>query len=218
MWRSAQPRSGTRRWYRAGREKSPSACHEGPDVSSSPADLGGEEMKGLMQDYPLTVQHMLWRAERLFSRKEIVSKREAGVHRYSYTDLAKRVHQLANVLTRLGVREGDRVATLAWNNYRHLELYYAIPCMGAVLHMLNLRLSPDQLAYIANDAADSVIFVDESLLPLLNQFRDRIPSLRRVVVLNDEYESLLAAAPPRFEWPELDERPASALCYTSATT
>ena len=84
--------------------------------------------------------------------------------------------------------------------------------------MLNLRLSPDQLAYIANDAADSVIFVDESLLPLLNQFRDRIPSLRRVVVLNDEYESLLAAAPSRFEWPELDERTASAMCYTSGTT
>src|SRR5437016_10925031 len=231
MWRSAQPRSGTRRWYRAGREKSPSACHEGPDVSSSPADLGGEEMKGLMQDYPLTVQHMLWRAERLFSRKEIVSKREAGVHRYSYTDLAKRVHQLANVLTRLGVREGDRVATLCWNNYRHLELYYAIPCMGAVLHTLNLRLFPKDLEFIIQDADDQLIFVDQTLIPILNQLAGKMPSVKQIVNISNgqplpehqlgellDYETLLAAESEQFEWPRLKENQAAAMCYTSGTT
>jgi fatty-acyl-CoA synthase len=109
-------------------------------------------MRGLMQDYPLTVQHMLWRLERLFARKEIVTKREDGLHRYTYGEFARRVHQAANVLTRLGVKQGDRVATLAWNNYRHLELYYAIPCMGAVLHTLNLRLFPDQLEFTIRDA------------------------------------------------------------------
>ncbi len=175
-------------------------------------------MQGLMQDFPLTLHHVLWRVERLFARKEIVTKTADGVHRYTNGDLAARVHRLAHALTRLGVKRADRVATLAWSNYRHLELYYAIPCVGAVLHMLNLRLSPDQLAYIANDAGDSVIFVDESLLPLFNQFRDRIKTLRKVIVLNDEYESQLADAPPRFDWPQFDERTPSAMCYTSGTT
>src|SRR6266542_5669519 len=142
-------------------------------------------MKGLMQDYPLTVQHMLWRLERLFAKKEIVSKREAGLHRYSYSDLGRRVHQLANVLTRLGVRPGDRVATLAWNNSRHLELYYAIPCTGAVLHTLNLRLFPDQLEFTVRDAGDSVLFVDRTLIPVLNQVAGRIPSIRTIVVMGD---------------------------------
>src|SRR5215472_17191223 len=120
---------------------------------------GGDRlMKGLMQDYPLTTQHMLWRLERLFDKKEIVTQRESDLHRYRYSDLARRVHRLANVLARLGVRPGDRVATLAWNNYRHLELYFAIPTMGAVLHTLNLRLFPDQLEFVIKDAADKVIF------------------------------------------------------------
>src|SRR5438132_2047702 len=146
-------------------------------------------MEGLMQAFPRTMHHSVWRMERLYSRKEVVTKQAAGVHRTTFGDLVTRVRRLCNALTRLGVKPGDRVATLAWNNHRHLELYYAIPCLGAVLHMLNLRLSPDQLAYIANDAGDSVILVDESLLPLLSQFRDRIKSLRKVVVLDDEYES-----------------------------
>jgi len=175
-------------------------------------------MRGLMQDFPLTLHHILWRIERLFPNKQVVTKRADGVHRYTYGELASRVKQLANALRRLGVKEGDRVATLAWNNYRHLELYYAIPCLGAVLHTLNLRLSPDQLAFIANDAEDSVIFVDESLLPLAQKFVDRVPSVRRVVVMNDDYESLLAAEEPRIEWPQLDERTAAAMCYTSGTT
>jgi len=188
-------------------------------------------MKGLMQDYPLTVQHMLWRVERLFDKKEIVSKREAALHRYTYTDLARRTHQLANVLTRLGVKQGDRVATLAWNNYRHLELYYAIPCMGAVLHTLNLRLFPDQLEFTINDAEDSVLFVDKTLIPVLNQVAGRIPSVRTIVVMNDggplpehnlgellDYETLMSAEKQDFSWPRLDEWSAAAMCYTSGTT
>jgi len=188
-------------------------------------------MKGLMQDYPLTVQHMLWRVERLFDKKEIVTRRESDLHRYRYTDLARRVGQLANVLGRLGVRPGDRVATLAWNNYRHLELYYAIPCMGAVLHTLNLRLFPDQLEFTIRDADDTVLFVDRTLIPVLNQVAGRIPSIRTIVVLNDggplpehglgemlDYETLLAAESSEVAWPTLDEWSASAMCYTSGTT
>jgi fatty-acyl-CoA synthase len=184
-----------------------------------------------MQDYPLTVQHMLWRVGRLFDKKEIVTRREADLHRYRYTDMHRRVGQLANVLTRLGVRPGDRVATLAWNNYRHLELYYAIPCMGAVLHTLNLRLFPDQLEFTIRDAGDSVLFVDRTLIPILNQVAGRIPSVRTIVVLNDggplpehglgemlDYEVLLAAESPDVAWPTLDEWSASAMCYTSGTT
>jgi len=184
-----------------------------------------------MQDYPLTVQHMLWRVERLFNRKEIVSKREDRLHRYTYTDLGRRTHQLANVLTRLGVKQGDRVATLAWNNYRHLELYYAIPCMGAVLHTLNLRLFPDQLEFTISDAGDSVLFVDKTLIPVLNQVAGRIPSVRSIVVMNDggalpehnlgellDYETLMSAEKQDFSWPKLDEWSAAAMCYTSGTT
>src|ERR1700730_14020415 len=175
-------------------------------------------MRGLMQDYPLTVQHMLWRIERLFAKKEIVTKREDELHRYTYADFGRRVHQVANLLNRLGVQPGDRVATLAWNNYRHLELYYAIPCMGAVLHTLNLRLFPDQLEFTIRDADDTVLFVDATLLPVLNRVAGRIPSVRTIVVMSDggplpehglgellDYETLMAAEKADFSWPRLDE-------------
>src|SRR5216117_4122225 len=135
---------------------------------------------------------------------------------------------LANVLTRLGVQPGDRVATMAWNNYRHLELYYAIPCIGAVLHTLNLRLFPDQLEFTIRDADDTVLFVDKTLLPVLNQVAGRIRSVRTIVVMSDggrlpehhlgevlDYETLMAAERPDFSWPDLDERSAAAMCYTS---
>jgi fatty-acyl-CoA synthase len=188
-------------------------------------------MQGLMQDYPLTLQHIFWRIEKLFGKKEIVTKREDGVHRYTYGDCAARVKRLANVLTTLGIAPGDRVGTLAWNNYRHLELYYAVPCMGAVLHTLNLRLFPEQLAFVINDAADKIIFVDQSILPILARIADKIPCVEKIVVLSDggelpahpfgealDYETLLAAAAPDFTWPTLDERDAAAMCYTSGTT
>ena len=188
-------------------------------------------MEQTMQDYPLTVQHILWRVEKLFRRKEIVSKRETGVHRYTYGDFAARVHQVAHMLERLGVRPGDRVGTLAWNNYRHLELYYAIPCMGAVLHTLNLRLFPEQLAFVIEDAGDTVLCVDASLIPVLNKIAGKIPTVRAIIVLNDggdlpahdlgetlDYESLLAGEPTTYDWPTLDERAPAGVCYTSGTT
>jgi len=185
-----------------------------------------------MQDYPLTLQHVLWRAERLFSRKEIVTKREDQVHRYSYTDMAKRSYKLANALNKLGVKPGDRVATLCWNNYRHLELYYAVPCMGAVLHTLNLRLFPEQLAFVIKDADDGYLFVDKTLIPVLNQVADKIPSVRKIVVLSDggplpehqltgellDYEDLIRNEPEDYSWPRLEENTAAAMCYTSGTT
>ncbi len=188
-------------------------------------------MHHTMQDYPLTVQHVLWRVEKLFGRKEVVTQREEGVHRYTYGDFAARVHQLAHALVRLGVRPGDRVATLAWNNYRHLELYYAIPCMGAVLHTLNLRLFPEQLAFVIEDAEDSVLFVDKTLIPVLNKIAGRLPTVRTLVALDDggalpghdldemlDYETLLRGEPTTYGWPTLDEQTAAAMCYTSGTT
>ncbi len=188
-------------------------------------------MNGRMQDYPLTNQHMLWRVQRLFSKKEIVTKRESGLHRYSYADFADRVNQLANALTRLGVRPGDRVATLAWNNHRHLELYYAVPSMGAVLHTVNVRLFPDQLQFTIEDAGDSVLVVDKTLIPILNRIAGRMPTVRTLVLMNDggdppdhqlgemlDYETLVRAERPDFSWPRLEEGSAAAMCYTSGTT
>src|ERR1043166_5514799 len=184
-------------------------------------------MQAVMQDFPLTLHHIVWRMEKLFPQKQIVTKRERGLHRYTYGDLVPRARRLAAALARLGVRQGDRVATLAWNNYRHVELYYAVPCMGAVLHTLNLRLSPEQLAFIANDAGDSVIVVDDSLLPLLEKFRADVGTLRHVIVMSDDatprdgmldYETLLAAESDDFAWPHVDERAPMAMCYTSGTT
>lgn len=188
-------------------------------------------MNGLMQDYQLGIHHILWRAEKLFAKKEIITKRENGLHRYSYRDLAARSRQLAGVLTRLGVQQGDRVASLAWNNYRHLELFYAVPCMGAVLHTLNLRLFPEQLEFIINDAEDRVIVVDKTLIPILDKVAGRIPSVERIVVMNDggplpehhlgetlDYETLMAAESAEFDWPAVPESAAAAMCYTSGTT
>jgi len=183
----------------------------------------------MMDDYQLTLTPMLERARLLHGKREIVSRLPTGVHRYTYADYVRRVDRLAGALTKLGIRRGDRVATFAWNSYRHLEVYFAAPCMGAVNHMLNIRLFPDQLAYIANHAGDKVVFVDASLLPVFNQIRDRLRTVEQVIVMDDtgqgvdpaqglDYEALLADAPERFEYPELSERDAAAMCYTSGTT
>jgi fatty-acyl-CoA synthase len=188
-------------------------------------------MRGLMQDYPLTIQHMLWRLERLWHRVDVVTQREAEVHRYTYAEFVPRVNRLAGALRRLGVGDGDRVATLCWNNYRHLELYYAIPCMGAVLHTLNLRLFPEQLEFVIKDAEDKLIFVDKTLLPVLDKLRGKLDGVEHIVVLNDggplpehglgdvlDYETLLGQESDAFAWPRLDEWSAAAMCYTSGTT
>src|SRR6266850_5329190 len=142
-------------------------------------------VEGLMQDYELSLQHVLWRVERLHQKKEVVTKREQGVHRMTNGEMVPRVNQLAGALKRLGIKPGDRVATLAFNNHRHLELYYAVPCMGAVLHTLNLRLFPQHLEFIINDAEDKVLFVDQALLPLLKPLIGKIPSVKQFVVMGN---------------------------------
>src|SRR5467141_913544 len=136
-----------------------------------------------MQDYELSLQHVLWRLERLHQKKEVVTKRDDGVHRTTYGEMVPRINRLAGALKRIGVKPGDRVATLAWNTNRHLELYYAIPCMGAVLHTLNLRLFPQHLEFIVNDAEDKVLFVDQTLLPLLKPLIGKIPSVTTFVLM-----------------------------------
>jgi len=188
-----------------------------------------------MQDYELSLQHVLWRIERLHQKREVVTKRDEGIHRTTYGEMVPRINRLAGALKRIGVKPGDRVATLAWNNNRHLELYYAVPCMGAVLHTLNLRLFPQHLEFIINDAEDKVLFVDQSLLPLLKPLVGKTPSIKTVVLMADgapvglkesengladmlDYEKLLAAESESYPWPKLSERMAAAMCYTSGTT
>ena len=182
-------------------------------------------MQGLMMDYPLTLTHILERSAKLFPRQEIVSKTPLGMLRYSYADFHRRVHSLAHSLARLGLQPGDRVGTLCWNGFRHLELYFAIPCYGAVMHTLNLRLPCDQLAYIINHAEDQVIFVDASLFNLLEPIRHQLRSVKHFVILPDQeapaadYEQLLQASPAEpYPWPRLEENTAAATCYTSGTT
>jgi len=185
-------------------------------------------LTGRMMDFPLTLTHFLERARTYFGRSEIVSRLpDKSLHRYTYADFYRRTCRLAHALTRLGVKPGDRVASLCWNHSRHLELYFGVPSMGAVLHTLNLRLHPNDLAYIARHAEDRVIVVDRSLLPLLEKFIASVPSVQHVIVIPDDgpapdgrldYEKLLAAEPDSFSWPALDERSAAMLCYTSGTT
>ena len=183
-----------------------------------------------MMQTQLTMRVLMERGEMFAPETEIVSKMRDGVHRHNYAQIGARARQLANVLTHLGVKQGDRIGTLAWNSFRHLELYYAVPCMGAVLHTLNLRLAADQLAYVINHAEDSVIFVDEDLVPMLEKIASELTTVKHFVVLSNSgefqttlapahnYETLLAAEKPEFAWPELDENTPMGLCYTSGTT
>jgi fatty-acyl-CoA synthase len=174
---------------------------------------------GLMMDFQLTLPHLLRRAETYYGNGEIVTRLpDKSFHRTTYRETMQRARKLAVALTGLGLERGDRVATLCWNHYQHHEAYFGIPCGGFVLHTLNLRLHPNDLAYIANHAGDRAVIVDRSLLPLLEQFRDRT-QIEHVLVVEDSYEELLAGANAD-DWvdPELDEREASAMCYTSGTT
>ncbi len=185
-------------------------------------------MLGQMMETPLLVTSVLERARRFFPRSEIVSRSASGeLSRLSYADFYKRTARLAGALARLGVVRGDRVATLCWNHNRHLEAYFGIPSMGAVLHTLNLRLHPSELAFIARSAEDKVVIVDRSLLPLWSKFAADVPSVRHVIVVPDDgptpadlldYETLLAAERDDFAWPPLDERSAAGICFTSGTT
>src|SRR5258708_38291505 len=146
-------------------------------------------LPGRMMNYPLTITHLLSRARTQFPHAEVVSRRaDKSVVRTSYAGVADRACKLAAALKRLGVREGDRVATLCWNHHEHLEAYLGIPAMGAIVHTLNLRLHPSELGYIANHAEDKVVIVDRELLPLFENFRGDIKSLQHVIVVPDDYE------------------------------
>ena len=176
-------------------------------------------MKGQMMDFQLTLPPLLRRAETYFGDKEIVTRLpDKSFHRYTYRDMAKRAKQLAVALDKLGLQKGDRVATLCWNHYQHMEAYFGIPCGGFVLHTLNLRLHHDDIGYIAKHGGDKAVIVDQSLLPLLDAFKGAT-DIEHVIVIDDSYEELLATADAD-EWrdPELDEDAAAAMCYTSGTT
>jgi len=179
-------------------------------------------------EYPLTLTGVARRAEALFGYRPVVSRRSDGsIHRTTWAAILQRAHRLASALRGLGVAPGDRVATLCWNHDRHLEAYFAVPLLGAVLHTLNLRLHPDELAYIARHAEDRVVIVDAALLPLLERFRARA-DFRHLIVIGDgvepppgmlDYDALVAAAPEeRPQLPEPGEWTAAAMCYTSGTT
>jgi fatty-acyl-CoA synthase len=189
-------------------------------------------MQGLMQDRPLTLDHFFNRAETLFPKKGIVTATATGIERETYGEWAARSRRLAGVLDDLGISADGRVATFGWNTARHLELWFAVPCSGRVLHTLNIRLFPEQITYIVNHAEDEAIFVDRSLLGLLWPLVDTFETVRHSVVMDDgrgevpspdggrpihDYEDLLAAADP-VEWPRLDENQAASMCYTSGTT
>ena len=189
-------------------------------------------MKGLMQDGPLVLTNLFDRAEKLFPEKEIVTATATGTERETYGEWAERTRRLGGVLDDLGISADGRVATFAWNTARHLELYFAAPCSGRVLHTLNIRLFPEQITYIVNHAEDEVIFVDKSLLGLLWPLVDTFTTVRHIVVMDDgkgelpadsggrllhDYEALLASASP-VEWNITDENQAASMCYTSGTT
>jgi len=172
-----------------------------------------------MMDFQLTLPHLLRRVETYFGDKEIVTRRsDKSFHRYAYRDMTRRAKQLAVGLAGLGLERGERVATLCWNHYQHMEAYFGIPCGGLTLHTLNLRLHPNDLGYIAKHAGDRAVIVDKSLLPCLEQFQDAT-DIEHVLVVEDSYEELLAgASADGWRDPELDENEAAAMCYTSGTT
>ncbi|BBL79713.1 long-chain-fatty-acid--CoA ligase [Rubrobacter xylanophilus] len=186
-------------------------------------------MQGLTMDYQLTLPAVLRRADQLFGRKEIVTRRpDRSFHRYTYADFVSRAKKLAVALGGLGLQKSDRVATLGWNTYQHLEAYFGVPSAGLVLHTLNPRLPADELAYIINHAGDKVLLIDETMVRLLDGFRDKV-NLEHVFVFTYSsdgapgglpgYEELLAEADEgEFVYPDLDERDAAAMCYTSGTT
>ena len=185
-------------------------------------------MRSTMPDFPLTVGHIFDHGRLNYGDSEVITATEDGARRISFGDLAERVERLAAALRRLGIKEDDRVATFAWNNQEHQEAYFAVPCMGAVLHTLNIRLFPEQLAFIIDHAQDSVLLLDASLAPVIAPVLDQVRSLRHVVVFGEgdrsqldspiEYEQLLAAQEPGCGWPQIAEDHAAAMCYTSGTT
>ena len=190
-------------------------------------------LRGMMMDRPLLVSSVIDFAAEVYPDVQVVSQTvEGGIHRYGYAAARERIGRLANALVGLGVKPGDRVATLAWNGYRHFELYFAIAGIGAVCHTINPRLFPEQITYIANHAEDTALFFDATFLPLVEKVAPTLKTIKTYVLMTDRehmpangkmsgllcYEGLLAEMSPAFTWPEFDENAACALCYTSGTT
>ena len=185
-------------------------------------------MESTMMDFPLTLTMIMRRAESFFPEQEIVTRLpDKSFHRYTYREWIQRTKKLALALKKLGVEDGERVATFCWNHFQHYELYFGVPAMGGITHTLNLRLGVDDLSYIINHAEDRVLFIDDSLLPLFEKFRDRVHFHHIVVISRDgkvpegmlDYETLLAQEDENeFEYIDWDERKAISICYTSGTT
>lgn len=188
-------------------------------------------MFGQMMDIPLQISSLIVHADRHHGDTEIVTRTVEGpIHRYTYRDAHRRSRQLAGALENLGVKQGERIGTLAWNTYRHLEIYFGVSGMGAVCHTINPRLFPEQIAYIANHAEDKYLFVDLTFVPLVEKLLPQLKTVKNVVVMTDRahmpdtlkdaicYEELLASHDGDYAWPVFDERTASSLCYTSGTT
>jgi len=189
-------------------------------------------MLGLMQHHPLLISSLIEHAAGVHGDGEIVSRTIQGtIHRCTYADIRRRAAQVANLLGALGVQPGECVGALAWNGYRHLELFYGVSGSGAVLHTINPRLFPEQLEYIINHAGDRVLFFDVCFASLVEKLAPRLKSVQHFIALSDRgqlpechgvevrgHEDLLAEQDSRFSWPELDENSASSLCYTSGTT
>ncbi len=187
-------------------------------------------MKGLIMDYPLTLTQFFERTRKIFQRKTMATRVPGvGLQRYSYADYTDRVCRLAAALARLGLKKGDRVGTFAWNSHRHMEVYFAAPLMGMVLHTVNIRLSAQDITYIVNHAEDQVLILDASLWPLIEPIRKDLKSVKHFIVMKDsptaqippgtlDYDALLADAKPVESWPRLEETDAAGMCYTSGTT
>ncbi len=193
-------------------------------------------MLGLMQDQPLLISDLIRHAERHHGDVEIVSRRvEGDIHRTTYRQAAARARQLASALDAMGLVQGDRVASLAWNGYRHFEMYFGVSGSGRVLHTINPRLIPEQIVWIVNHAEDQALFFDMTFWPIVKGIHDKCPTVKRWVALCDDahlaklteggaipnlvsYESLIASQPSSYEWPRFDENSASSMCYTSGTT
>jgi fatty-acyl-CoA synthase len=188
-------------------------------------------MKNMMNT-PLTMTQMIRRAEKYFPKKMVVSRTAKGTQRLTYKEIAERTKLLASALQRLGVEKGDRVGTLAWNHHRHLEAYFAIPCSGAVLHTINIRLSPAHITYIINHAEDQVLLIDADIVPLIERCAEQLKTVKAFIIMTDEaelpetslepvyhYEKLLEEADAAYEYPEdINENDPAGMCYTSATT
>ncbi len=186
-------------------------------------------VQSTMMNYPLTVTQILQHGARVHGDREVITWQGADARRVTFADTYERVGRLANALKDLGVGEGDVVGTFCWNHQEHLEAYFAVPCMGAALHTLNIRLFPEQLDFVIRDGADKVIIVDGSLIPLLAQAPEAVAEVEHIILVGDgdttplgrevlRYEDLLAAASPSYDWPDLDENAAAMMCYTSGTT